>query len=95
MGLTQKQMVMGGAAAAGLLLAWVATRGARAVAQDTARGIVGIAEGTVTGVVVGIGEAIGVPPTRPTQCQADKAAGRTWDASFSCPAGDFIRYVFN
>lgn len=41
------------------------------------------------------GGAVGVPRTSQSQCDADKAAGRTWDASFSCPAGDFLRYLFN
>lgn len=41
------------------------------------------------------GEAVGVPRTQAEQCAADRAAGRTWAASFSCPAGDFLKYVFN
>lgn len=52
-------------------------------------------DGALSGVVYGVGDAIGVPRTNMTQCELDKAAGRTWDASFSCPAKDFISYLWN
>lgn len=88
--LNQKNLIIGGAVAAGLLLAWIASKGVKGAAQSAARAAVGMVEGTTTGVVVGIGQAVGVPETNQTQCQKDLAAGRTWDASFSCPAGTFI-----
>lgn len=47
------------------------------------------------GIVVGAGEAIGIPPTDATRCEADIASGATWDASFDCPAQDFLKYLFN
>lgn len=89
-----RRLIFAGAAAGGLALAWVLMR-PRATAEAAGRTVVGIAEGAATGVVVGIGEAVGVPETNRTQCEADKAAGRTWEASFSCPAGDFIKYIFS
>lgn len=52
------------------------------------------AGGVLTGAVIGAGEVIGVPETSVDQCQADIAAGKTWDASFSCPATDFLKYIF-
>ena len=48
-----------------------------------------------SGVVVGIGEAVGIPPTNQTECEKALAEGRTWDASFACPAGTFIKSFFN
>lgn len=42
------------------------------------------------GAVEGLGLAVGIPRTNVSQCQADKAAGRWWDASFSCTATDFV-----
>lgn len=55
------------------------------------------AVGTVTnigtGAVIETGKVIGIPETDPTQCQADINAGRTWDASFSCDAKTFLKYV--
>lgn len=49
---------------------------------------------TGAGVVTQTGKAIGIPETDRDQCQADIAAGRTWDASFSCDAATFMKYVF-
>ena len=43
------------------------------------------------GGVVGIGSGMGIPPTDAVKCQADIAAGRMWEASFSCPAGTFLK----
>ena len=37
---------------------------------------------------------VGIPDTNKTQCERDKAAGNTWDASFSCAAGDFLSYAW-
>jgi hypothetical protein len=37
---------------------------------------------------------VGVPPTNLTACQRAIAEGRTWDASFACPAKDFLSYAF-
>jgi hypothetical protein len=45
------------------------------------------------GTIEGIGLAVGIPRTNMTQCEADRAAGRWWDASFSCPAGDFLSAI--
>lgn len=80
-------------AAAGL---WWATRrlsspGAIAnAAESLASGAIRAVEGAAVGTVKGIGQAVGVPDTNRTACEADIAAGRWWDASFSCPAGTFI-----
>lgn len=93
--MTEKRLFMGAAIAGGLFAAWLMLRGAKQTAQDVAGGVVGMAEGTITGAVIGIGEGFGVPETSPTQCQRDKAAGRTWDASFSCPAKEFLSYFFS
>lgn len=89
------RLVYGGAIVAGLAVAWLVTRNLRDTAKNAAQGVVGIAEGTITGVVVGVGEAVGIPETNQDQCTADLAAGRTWDASFSCPAGTFLKSLFN
>ena len=48
------------------------------------------ADNAAAGAVEGIGLAVGIPRTNVSQCQADKAAGRWWDASFSCTATDFV-----
>lgn len=59
-------------------------------AESLAAGAIRAVEGVAVGTVKGIGAAVGVPDTNRTACQADVAAGRWWDASFSCPAGTYI-----
>ena len=55
---------------------------------------VGVADGIFSGTVKGVGGLVGIPDTNKTQCERDKAAGNTWDASFSCAAGDFLSYAW-
>lgn len=78
----------GGAAAAGLALIWWATRAGNAA--KLAQGTVRVAGEVATGAVKGVGQIVGIPDTDKTQCQRDLDAGNYWDASFSCPAGDFV-----
>ena len=70
-------------------------KNAKALGYNVGQGAVDLADGVISGTVTGIGEAVGVPKTNQTECEKAKAEGRTWDASFACPAGDFLRYVFN
>ncbi len=64
-------------------------------AANLASGAVSAAGDAAAGAVLGTGDLLGIPRTNPTQCQIDTAAGNTWEASFSCSAGDFARYVMN
>jgi hypothetical protein len=50
---------------------------------------------TAAAGVVGTGQVFGIPATNETECQKALREGRTWDASFACPAGTFIRSVFD
>lgn len=45
-------------------------------------------------VVQTVGDAVGVPRTNETECERALREGRTWDASFACPAGKFIGSFF-
>lgn len=47
----------------------------------------------MSGVVIGIGEVIGIPRTDETECEKAMREGRTWDASFACPAGTWLKYL--
>lgn len=47
-----------------------------------------------SGVVLGIGDQLGIKRTDETACAKAKAEGRTLDASFDCPAFDFAEYLF-
>lgn len=70
-------------------------RNARGVGSTLGGAAVDFADGLFSESVNSVGEMIGVPRTEQTKCQADLAAGRYWDASFSCPAGDFLKGVFS
>lgn len=83
-----------GAAVVGLVV-WVMLRGVGGVAKDVAKGGVDLITGTASGVAIGIGGAFGIPETNKTQCEIDQAAGNTWAASASCPAGTFIKGLFS
>jgi hypothetical protein len=85
-------MLAGGAVLAALL--YVGAKGVKGAAQGAASAAVDLADGIVTGTVVGVGEAVGIPQTNQTACERAKAEGRTWDASFNCPAGDFLKYLW-
>lgn len=65
------------------------------VAKEAGSAAAAAADGVISGAVESVGEIAGVPRTSTTECDLAKQEGRTWDASFACPAGDFIRYVFN
>jgi hypothetical protein len=93
--LTAPYLIAGGAVLAALV--WAMTRQGGATGLGTAIGgaAVDLVDGAVSGVVIGIGEQVGIPATSKTQCEIDKAAGDTWAASFSCPAKDFLRYVWD
>jgi hypothetical protein len=89
------------AAAAALVLAAVAVyllkkKGATNVAADATSTVLGVLGDVGAGVAIGIGDKIGVPRTNMTECEKAKAQGGiggTWDASFACPAGDFLSYI--
>lgn len=87
--------LIAGAAVAGAL-AWVAYKGgAKGTGAAIGGAVVDLADGVIGGAVVGTGQLVGIPATNMTQCQRDQAAGNTWAASFSCPAKDFISYLWN
>lgn len=65
-------------------------RGATNVAADVTSGALGVLGDVGAGIAIGIGDKLGVPRTDMTECERALAEGRTWDASFACPAGKFI-----
>lgn len=95
------KFILLGAGAAALVLLYIAKKKVAVVDVATAVGEAvggiawGITDGAVSGVVYGVGDAIGLPRTDETECERAKREGRTWDASFACPAGDFIKYLWN
>jgi hypothetical protein len=54
---------------------------------------VGTVTNIATGAVTEVGKTVGIPETNPSQCLLDMQAGRTWDASFSCDATTYLKYL--
>jgi hypothetical protein len=55
----------------------------------------GIVADTAASAVIGTGKVFGIPETNETECEKALREGRTWDASFACPAGTFVRSIFD
>lgn len=91
---TAKLLIAAGAVAA---LAFIVKKngGLQGVAAGVAKALFGAAGDAASGVVLGIGDALGVPRTDMTECERAIAEGRTLDASFACPAGTFIQSLFS
>ena len=81
------------AAAVVAALLYVKFKGAGSLGKDLGGAAVDVVNGAITGAVKSTGELIGIPETSMAECERAKAEGRTWDASFACPAGDFLKYV--
>lgn len=62
--------------------------------SSAAAGVAGAVGDVATGAVLGIGDQLGVPRTNLSACEKAKAEGRTLDASFACPAGSFLSYLW-
>jgi len=63
------------------------------VGTEAGEAVVDLVDGVVSGGALAIGDKIGIPRTDMTKCQIAIAEGRTWDASFDCPASDFLGYI--
>lgn len=85
-------LIAGGAVVAAL--AYIKFKGAAGLGKDIATGTIELVDSVVSETVIAGGEVVGIPRTNQTECEKAKAEGRTWDASFACPAGDFLKYLF-
>jgi malic enzyme len=95
-----KFILLGAGAAALALFILLKKKGAAAdvgtaVAEAVGEFAWGVTDGAVSTVTYGIGDAIGLPRTDETECEKAKREGRTWDASFACPAGNFLSYLWS
>lgn len=89
----QKLIVYGIVGGVGLILVWLAKRGAAGVGLDLGKATGNAVGGVATGVVVGIGETLGIPATDSGMCEIACKEGRTLDASAYCTASRFIKYA--
>lgn len=87
-------LVLGAIGAAVLVAAYVAVKGPTEAAATATTTVIHAAGQVGTGIVLGVGDAVGLPRTDLTECEKALAEGRTWDASFKCPAGTFIKSFF-
>lgn len=76
--------------AAGAALWWFTRQG---VATGVGEAVGSAVVDAGAGAVVGVGDAVGIPRTDVSACQRAIDAGNTWDASFACPALDFLKYL--
>lgn len=93
---TQALVIVGVGAVGLLAAAYIAKRikdagGLSQAASAATKATIGAAGDVGAGVVLGVGDSVGIPRTSQDQCDQDLASGRMWDASFSCDAGRFIR----
>ena len=65
-----------------------------AIARALVRQTVSAAYNIPVEAVIGAGEAIGIPPTDLTLCDQYKAADDAWNASFYCPAANFLKWYW-
>lgn len=91
---TTVKLLLAAGAIAALMIVVKKNGGIQGVAAGAVSAAVGAVGDAASGAVLGIGDAFGVPRTDMTACEQAIAEGRTWDASFACPAGDFIKSVF-
>lgn len=89
---TRLAILVGGAGLLGLVAYNAAKKAAGAVAEGVAT-VARAADTAVSAPVLSAGDALGLPRTNATECEKAMAEGRTWDASFACPAGDFLAYL--
>lgn len=82
--------IAAGLAIAGGVIWWAS----RIKPADIGGAVVDLADGLVSNTVETIGEVVGIPKTDMTACERAIAEGRTWEASFVCPAKRFIKYLF-
>ena len=87
---TELQLMMVGAGVL-ILGAWYLSGRLPAMAEA----LPGVVADTGAGLIVGTGDILGIPRTDETACAAAIREGRTWDASFVCPAGTWIESLFN
>lgn len=92
--LSEDDLMLYGGLAVAALLAWhFLPKLANAAAFNVANTVTDAAGNVIAGAAEGVGATLGVPLTDAQKCAAAKAANAKLDASFYCPAGDFLSWV--
>lgn len=91
MNITKNELLIGGAVLGVAAIYFVGVKG---LAFGAGKAVVDAVGGAATGAVYGASDIVGLENPNATKCQQAKQNGDTWGASFACPAGDFLKYVF-
>lgn len=86
-------MVAGAVGVGALLYVMAKKRDGQSMAGAAGEAAVEAVADAGAGAVIGIGEVFGIPATDTDQCSIDLANGNYWAASFSCPAGRFLKAI--
>jgi len=81
-----------GLVAAGAVLYIVKKGGIAGAAQSVGAGAVGVVDGLASGLVLGLGDVVGLPRTEKTACELAMQNGDNWKASFVCDAATFLKW---
>lgn len=84
-------VLIGGGIVCLLLFGWYASANAQALGEKAAE----VAGNAAAGVAIGVGDWFNLPHTNETECEKAIREGRTWDASFACPAGTWLNSLWN
>ncbi len=84
-----------GIVGAGVVAYWAVTNIVKKGAAGAGKAAGEAVANAAGGIIKGIGSGVGIPDTDLTQCNADLAAGRYWDASFSCPLPVYTKALIN
>lgn len=86
------------ASAAGVALYIIKKGSISAAVQGVTAGAVGAAgsaaTGAASGVVLGIGDVLGIPRTDETACERAQRLGNRFDASKYCTAGQYLKWQY-
>lgn len=84
-------VALAGVSAAALAAYTLSKYGVGGLARRAGEAAVNVAHDAAAGLVVGIGKGAGIPETNAAECSKALYEGRTWDASFACPAWTFVK----
>lgn len=91
--ITNRTLIIAGAAVGVAVLVWVSTRGVKGVGTDIGSGAVNLVDGVVSGAVTTAGTFLGIPLTDAQKAAKARKEGDMWAASLYMPAGEFLQWV--
>ncbi|HYD63330.1 MAG TPA: hypothetical protein VEC35_23440 [Noviherbaspirillum sp.] len=91
--LSNRTLVIAGAAVGVAVLVWLSTRGAKGVGEDIGSGAVNLVDGVVSGAVTTAGSFLGIPLTDKEKAEQARKAGDVWEASKYMTAPEFMKWI--